>query len=182
MEAGFPSTKVSPRCVSLWLDMLLLHRRKKVTVGKRVGEWVYELAHDDAACRGIPGRGCPRLVSWPRSECLGAHRRRCGRRSRSLVLLHTVRKGDSGKLPANGCGTYVSRWEKGCRESHYASSNGPHPKKRHSFCRFQNLRQRSMGRGNWPETSAERVAKFPGRLLCGKRMGNWYVLPERTSG
>jgi len=45
---------------------------KAVKVGKRVGEWVYELFMTTLDADGLTSRGCPRLVSWTwgrRSQC-----------------------------------------------------------------------------------------------------------------
>lgn len=82
---------------------------RKVKEGKRIGEWVYELFITTLPVDGFlvedaldlyHGRGAFEAVLADL---------RCRRRSRSLVLIHRVWEGDSGKLHANGCGTCVSR-------------------------------------------------------------------------
>ena len=85
---------------------------KKVKVGKRVGEWVYELFITTLPVDGFLVEDALDLYHGRGAFEAALADLRCGRRSRSLVFLHGVRPGDCGKLPASGCGTCVSRWEK----------------------------------------------------------------------
>jgi len=89
--------------------MLLLHLTEKSSWARQSGEWVYELFITTLPVEGFlvedvldlyHGRGAFEAVLADL---------RCGRRSGSLVLLHAVWKGDSGKLRAHGCGTCVTR-------------------------------------------------------------------------
>jgi hypothetical protein len=112
MEAGFTSTRVYPRCVLLSLGMLLLQLAKKSGWARQSGEWVYELFITTLPVDGFLVEDVLDLYHGRGAEDCGALRRRCGRRSRSLVLVHELWKGDSGKLHANGCGTCVTRPEK----------------------------------------------------------------------
>ncbi len=176
-----PSTRVYPKYVSLSLGMLLLQLTKK-------SRWASESVtgstnSSSRRCRsrgswlrmfwtcimGVePLKGCSLTKMWKKIPIAGAPTPSAAR--------------NSGKLPVNGRqsgglrrGICVSRLGKRCRQSHYARSNGPHPKKQHSFCRFQNPSHKSMVRGNWPETEAGPMVKLPGRLLCGKRMASCFV-------
>src|SRR5690242_16705103 len=72
-----------------------------------------------------------------------------------------------GKLRANGCGTCVSHLGGACKEARYVRSNGHLPKKRHSCSQLQNPHQKSMARGNWPETWVEPGVKLQVRRSYG---------------
>src|SRR5712692_9357788 len=93
MEAGFPSRRVSPRCVSLWLGMPLLHLAKKSRWARQSGEWIYELFITTLPVDGLLVEDALDLYHGRGAEDRDARRRRCGRRSRSLVLVHGVRPG-----------------------------------------------------------------------------------------
>jgi hypothetical protein len=64
MEAGFTSTRVYPRCVSLSLGMPLLHLAEKSGWARQSGEWVYELFITTLPVDGFLVEDAPSLVSW----------------------------------------------------------------------------------------------------------------------
>jgi hypothetical protein len=92
--------------------ILPLHRRKKITVGKRVGEWVYELflttlpvegfLVEDALDWGLmdvePSKWCWQMKMSKKIPIAGAPTPSAGR--------------NSGTLRANGSGTCGSRLAK----------------------------------------------------------------------
>ncbi len=102
---------------------------KPVRVGKRIGEWVYELFITTLTTDGFlvedvldlyHGRGAFEAVladeDVEEDPTAGAPTRSVGR--------------NSGKLRVNGCGTCASHWERRCRGASYVRSSGHPPKNR----------------------------------------------------
>jgi len=87
---------------------------KPIRVGKRVGEWVYELFMTNLDADGF-------LVE----DVLDLYH---GRGAFEAVLADEDVEEDPGKSRVNGCGTCASRLDMRCREVRYARSSGHPPK------------------------------------------------------
>jgi hypothetical protein len=120
---------------------------KDIPVGKRVGEWVYELFLTTLAADGFLVEDVLDLYHGR-----GADRGRCSpmKMSKKIpiggVLTPSAAK-NSGRSRVNGCGIYASRLDKRCRELSYARSSGQLPKNRLLCCWLRKIHLRSMACG-----------------------------------
>ncbi len=134
---------------------------KKVSVGKRVGEWVYELFITTLGADGVlvedvldlsHGRGAFEAVLA--DEDVEEDERLDGAPTLSVAK-------NSGKLCVNGCGTCASRLERWCREVISVRWSGRLLQKLPRFSLLGKTRQKSMARGSVLESQAERLVVSP---------------------
>ncbi len=124
MEAGFPLTRVYPRCMSLSLGMPLLHLAEKSRWARQSGEWVYELFITTLPAEGFLVEDALDLYHGRGAFEAALADLRCGRRSRSLVLVSGVGSGTLADCVPMGVEPASLAREKCCRERNYVSSNG----------------------------------------------------------
>jgi hypothetical protein len=109
MAAGWNWGRADLMYEEWWPGIPLLLKAKDIPVGKRVGEWVYELFITTLDADGFlvedvldlsHGRGADRGQSWPMKMS----------KKIPIAGVPTPSAGKScGKLRANGCGTCASR-------------------------------------------------------------------------
>ena len=151
-------------------------------MGKRVGEWVYELFITTLDAEGFlvedvldlsHGRGADRGRCWPMKTS----------KKIPIAGVPTPSVGKScGKLRVNGCGTCASPWDRRCRASRCASSSGPLPKKLPLSTSLKNPHRKSMARGSGPPRSDEPRGVSGQRTSCCKRTGSCAAQPGPACG
>ena len=155
---------------------------KDIPVGKRVGDWVYELFITTLSADGFlvedvldlyQGRGADRGQCWPM------------RMSKKIpiagVPTPSVGK-NSGKSPANGCGTCAFPSGRRCKESRCARSSGPRLKKLLRSSLLKTPHRKNMAHGSGPQRSDEPRGVSGQRTSSYKRMENSVAQPEPACG
>ncbi len=99
-------------CARLWLAIPLLLKAKDIAVGKRVGEWVYELFFTTLPTDGFLVEDVLDLYHGRGAEDRGARLRKMSKKI-PIAGVPTPSVGKNcGKLPVNGCGTCASHFER----------------------------------------------------------------------
>jgi hypothetical protein len=154
---------------------------KDIAVGKRVGDWVYELFMTTLAADGFLVEDVLDLYQGRGAEDRGAGRGRCRSRSRSLVLLHRVRARTVANRLSMGVEPAPLAGPCECREASSARSSGHHRKKLLPLSWLRKTRRKSMATGLGPQVGDERLVVLQPMPSCYKRMGRCALQREPAS-
>jgi len=135
---------------------------KPVRVGKRVGEWVYELFITTLDADGLTSRGCSGSLSWTWSLWGGARWWRCRRRSRSLVFVHWVRARTLANRVPMGVEPAPLAWPCDARRRATRAPSWAPPKERPPLCTISEGTPEAYGPWQW----AGDAGRARGRDLC----------------
>ena len=160
---------------------------QEIPVGKRVGEWVYELyvttlGSDNFLVEDVldlyHGRGAFEGVladedveEDPDRWCSYTE---CGQELWQIACQPCPFR--------DGCGTCAFPWDRRCRESSSATSSGPLPKKPLRPSELQTPHRKSTARGSGPPHSDEPRAGSGPRTSSCKRTASCAAQPEPVCG